>query len=77
MRNLYTKSDLREQLKLSIGTIDNHMKSGNLNYTKIGKAVRFSDDDVDSWLQKHDKKRYTIKKSKENIGVGERLQEMF
>ena len=57
MENLYTKIDLSEQLSLSIGTIDNHMKSGNLKYLKIGKAVRFKDSDIDEWLLKH----YTLK----------------
>ena len=57
MEDLYTKIDLSEQLSLSIGTIDNHMKSGNLKFLKIGKAVRFKDSDIDEWLLKH----YTLK----------------
>ena len=57
MENLYTKYDLSENLSLSIGTIDNHMKSGNLKFLKIGKAVRFKDSDIDEWLLKH----YTLK----------------
>ena len=57
MKSLYTKIDLAENLSLSIGTIDNHMKRGNLKYLKIGKAVRFTDQDIDAWLLKH----YTLK----------------
>ena len=77
MKNLYTKNDLRENLKLSIGTIDNHMKAGNLTYKKIGKAVRFTEDNVNEWLKKFNKKKYTINRAKKNTGVGERLKEMF
>ena len=31
METLITKMDLAENLSLSIGTIDNHMREGNLN----------------------------------------------
>ena len=57
MDTLYRKLDLMEQLNLSVGTIDNHMKKGSLKYLKIGKAVRFTDQDIDAWLLKH----YTLK----------------
>ena len=53
MDTLYRKLDLIEQLNLSVGTIDNHMKKGSLKYLKIGKAVRFRDTDVDAWVKRH------------------------
>ena len=53
MDTLYRKLDLIEQLNLSVGTIDNHMKKGSLKYLKIGKDVRFRDEDVDSWVKQH------------------------
>ena len=53
MDTLYRKLDLIEQLNLSVGTIDNHMKKGSLKYLKIGKAVRFRDEDVDKWVRQH------------------------
>ena len=53
MKELITKIDLADKLSLSIGTIDNHMKAGNLKYLKIGKAVRFNSEDVDKWLVEH------------------------
>tara|TARA_Y100000996_G_scaffold413058_1_gene400470 strand:- start:1281 stop:1517 length:237 start_codon:yes stop_codon:yes gene_type:complete len=58
MKELITKIDLADKLSLSIGTIDNHMKAGNLKYLKIGKAVRFNSEDVDKWLVEHYPKKY-------------------
>ena len=62
MDTLYRKLDLIEQLNLSVGTIDNHMKKGSLKYLKIGKAVRFRDEDVDTWIRQH----YPIKHLSKN-----------
>mgnify|MGYP006164408471 FL=1 len=53
MDTLYRKLDLIEQLNLSVGTIDNHMKKGSLKFLKIGKAVRFRDADIDEWVKRH------------------------
>ena len=39
----YSKYDLAELLKLSVSTIDNKMKAGEIEYYKIGKSVRFDD----------------------------------
>ena len=50
MDTLYRKIDLVQQLHLSIGTIDNHMTRGSLKYLKIGKAVRFREDDINEWV---------------------------
>ena len=61
MKELYTKTDLAEQLSVSIGTINNHMKSGNLKYLKIGKAVRFADNDVEEWIRTHYPVKYMSK----------------
>ena len=46
MENVYTKRDVRENIKVSIPTIDKHMKLGKLKYFKIGKSVRFTDTDI-------------------------------
>mgnify|MGYP003146169284 FL=1 len=40
---LYSKNDLSDLLKLSVSTIDNKMNSGELQFYKIGKSVRFDD----------------------------------
>tara|TARA_R110001592_G_scaffold269129_1_gene535478 strand:- start:811 stop:1047 length:237 start_codon:yes stop_codon:yes gene_type:complete len=68
MDTLYRKIDLVEKLNLSIGTIDNHMTNGLLKYLKIGKAVRFRDEDINDWIKKHYPKKHIAKNiSKENI----------
>jgi len=63
MDTLYRKIDLVEQLNLSIGTIDNHMVKGSLKYLKIGKSVRFRDEDVNEWI----KRQYPKKSIAKNI----------
>jgi excisionase family DNA binding protein len=59
MENLYTKRDLAEKLKLSISTLDNHMKSDKLPYVKFGKSVRFTDSDVKEYIKSHNPKMHT------------------
>ena len=61
MSNLYTKYDLADKLRLSVSTIDNHMKENKIEYLKIGKSVRFTEGAVNQYLQHFDKKRYTAK----------------
>ena len=61
MSNLYTKYDLADKLRLSVSTIDNHMKENKIEYLKIGKSVRFTEGAVYQYLQQFDKKRYTAK----------------
>ena len=61
MQELYTKIDLAEQLSVSIGTIDNHMKSGNLKYVKIGKSVRFTEEDIEDFIRRHYPIKYMSK----------------
>ena len=68
MKELFTKVDLADKLNLSIGTINNHMRDGSLKYIKIGKAVRFSSEDIDKWLVEHYPKKYmTNTITEENI----------
>ncbi len=68
MKELFTKVDLADKLNLSIGTINNHMRDGSLKYIKIGKAVRFSSEDIDKWLVEHYPKKYmTTTITEENI----------
>jgi excisionase family DNA binding protein len=59
MENLYTKKDLSSKLKLSVSTLDNHMKENKLPYIKFGKSVRFTDSDVNEYIQKHNTKKHT------------------
>lgn len=61
MNNLYSKYDLRDMLKLSVATIDNKMKDGSIQYYKIGKSVRFDDEQINEFLRTNNKKKYTAK----------------
>ena len=61
MNNLYTKYDLRDMLKLCVATIDNKMKDESLGYYKLGKSVRFDDQQILEFLKGHDKARYTAR----------------
>jgi excisionase family DNA binding protein len=47
---LMTKKELSEYLNCSMGTIDNLMKEGRINYIKIGKMVRFDKEDIDKTI---------------------------
>ena len=75
MENLYTKYDLVDLLKVSIGTIDNKMKEGKLNYMKIGKSVRFTEEDVSKLLKNCYGKKYVAGQLKDEdvSGIRERL----
>ena len=58
---LYSKNDLSDLLKLSVSTLDNKMKSGELQFYKIGKSVRFDDNMIQEFLSKQTKKMYQQK----------------
>ena len=45
----YSKYDLANLLKLSVSTIDNKMKAGEIEYYKIGKSVRFDESMVNEF----------------------------
>ena len=61
MNDLYSKYDLCETLKLSVGTIDNKMKDGSLDYYKIGRSVRFDDNQIETFLRKFYPKKHLAK----------------
>tara|TARA_E500000318_G_C3538458_1_gene203630 strand:- start:173 stop:445 length:273 start_codon:yes stop_codon:yes gene_type:complete len=66
----YSKYDLAKLLKLSVSTIDNKMKAGEIKFYKIGKSVRFDDAMVNEFLSKQRQKMYQLKnlsfKNKDN-----------
>jgi|TARA_B100000902_G_C27009789_1_gene764184 excisionase family DNA binding protein len=57
----YSKYDLADLLKLSVSTIDNKMKAGEIEYYKIGKSVRFDESMVNEFLSKQTQKMYKRK----------------
>jgi excisionase family DNA binding protein len=50
---LYKKKELCEIMGVSIGKIDFLMKENKIGYLKIGKNVRFREDDLDKYLNKN------------------------
>jgi len=50
--NMKTKKEIAETLKLSIPTIDRLMKKG-MPYYKIGRSVRFKEEEVLEWTGKN------------------------
>jgi excisionase family DNA binding protein len=53
---MLTKEDLCEWLKVSLPTVDRLMKQG-MPHLKIGKAVRFEQEDVKKWLEEQQDKK--------------------
>jgi excisionase family DNA binding protein len=49
--DIFTKKELADYLKVSVGTIDRMMKLG-LPHLKLKGAVRFEKQKVISWLEK-------------------------
>jgi len=47
---MLTKKELAEKLKVSIMTINRHMKTG-LPFYKVGKSVRFDYEEVKKYLK--------------------------
>jgi excisionase family DNA binding protein len=53
MKNIFfTLSELAENLKVSEQTIMQQIRRGNLRGYKIGKGWRFSDDQIDDYMEK-------------------------
>ncbi len=47
--SIFTKKELSNYMKCSIGMIDNLMKE-NLPYIKLGRNVKFKKEDIDDYL---------------------------
>jgi len=50
-REILTKTELMEYLRISRGTVDNWMKKQGMPFIKVDKKVLFRKSDVDSWLE--------------------------
>ena len=48
--NLTDKKGLSNHLNISVGKIDNLMKTKQIDYYKIGKNVRFNLNEVNDWI---------------------------
>ena len=48
---LFKKKELCELMGISIGKVDGLIKENKIKYLKIGKNVRFREDDIDSYFK--------------------------
>jgi excisionase family DNA binding protein len=48
---LIKKKELCELMGISIGKVDGLIKENKIRYLKIGKNVRFREDDIDSYFK--------------------------
>jgi excisionase family DNA binding protein len=49
--NLLTRKDVMEYLRISHGTLDKLMKTGDLPFIKLERKLLFRKKDVDAWLE--------------------------
>ena len=52
-REIYTKREAADYLRVSVRSIENYLASGRLGHFKIGKSVRISRAALDAFLQRH------------------------
>ena len=45
-----TKNDLIERYSISLSKIDKDIKANKLSYVKIGRAVRFRQQDIENYI---------------------------
>ena len=57
-RRMYTRFEVRDILKVTLGTIDNMVKRGDLQAIKLGSKVMFDADEVDEAIDKGRVRRY-------------------
>jgi excisionase family DNA binding protein len=52
-KKYFSKLELSNELGVSIRTIDNWIAYGLISYSKIGRRVIFSKDDIDEFVQRN------------------------
>ena len=57
-RRMYTRFEVRDILKVTLGTIDNMTKRGDLQAIKLGSKVMFDADEVDKAIEKGRVRKY-------------------
>jgi len=50
-RDLFTRKEIMEYLRISRGTLDRMMKRRDLPFIKLGKKVLFRKQDIDRFLE--------------------------
>lgn len=66
--NLYTKREAADRLKISVRTLERLLASGNLRAYNVGRSVRISEEQLETYLQ-FNRFRYIIPKNP-NAGSG-------
>ena len=57
-RRMYTRFEVRDMLNVTLGTIDNMVKRGELQPIKLGRKVMFDADEVDEAIEKGRVRKY-------------------
>ncbi len=57
-RRMYTRFEVRDILNVTLGTIDNMVKRGELQAIKLGHKVMFDADEVDEAIEKGRVRKY-------------------
>jgi excisionase family DNA binding protein len=57
-RRMYTRFEVRDILNVTLGTIDNMVKRGELQPSKLGRKVMFDADEVDEAIEKGRVRKY-------------------
>lgn len=57
-RRMYTRFEVRDILNVTLGTIDNMVKRGELQPIKLGRKVMFDADEVDEAIEKGRVRKY-------------------
>lgn len=57
-RRMYTRFEVRDMLNVTLGTLDNMVKRGDLQAIKLGRKVMFDADEVDEAIDKGRVRRY-------------------
>lgn len=50
-RSFYSKSELAKKLGVSNRTVDNWMADGKISFTKVGRRIFFSENDLEQLIQ--------------------------
>lgn len=53
--NLLTTKEICEIYKISRNTVDRWRREKGLPYIRVGSGIRFKEEDVKEWIEKHSK----------------------
>lgn len=59
-KSYYSKQELSSELGISIRTIDNWLASGMISYSKIGRRVIFSKEDIDEFISRNKRDAFSF-----------------